>query len=160
MDGIKQSFIDRWQFTRGETLEVLDNLNDDQLRYKPRSEHWQALHYQFSCCARTQLIYSKAVREGKMDFSWFGSPDFPSKDAFTTKEEIRNVLKEANQVWLDAVKDAASDTTIAWPDSSVPLVLHISNLLEHERMHLGQLISYHTMANYKLPANFKRNWAL
>lgn len=61
---------------------------------------------------------------------------------------------------MNALRHAAADTKIVWPDFSAPLALHISNLLEHERMHLGQLISYHTMAGYKLPSNFKQNWAL
>lgn len=160
MDETKQSFINRWQFTRSETLEILENLDNKQLRFRPEGDHWQPLSYQFTCSARTQLIYAKAIREGKMDFSWFSSPEFPSKDAFGTKDEIRDVLNAANKTWLDILGNATADTTIAWPDFSAPLVLHISNLLEHERMHLGQLVSYHTMADYKLPPNFKRNWAL
>jgi len=160
MDNINQAFINRWQFTRSETLEILDNLTSEQLQFKPEGEHWQPLSYQFACCARTQLIYAKAVHEGKMDFSWFGSQEFPSKNAFTTKDEILGLLNEADQAWTNALKHAATDTRIVWPDFSAPLVLHISNLLEHERMHLGQLISYHTMAGYELPSNFKRNWAL
>jgi hypothetical protein len=160
MDEIKQSFIDRWQFTRNETLEILENLTGEQMQFRPEGEHWQPLSYQFACCARTQLIYAKAVREGKMNFGWFGSQEFPSKVTFTTKGELRSLLDEADQAWLDALKNAAADAMVVWPDFSAPLVLHISNLLEHERMHLGQLISYHTMAQYELPPNFKRNWAL
>lgn len=160
MNTIKQSFITRWQFTRSETLEILENVSDEQLHFKPEGDRWQPLSYQFTCCARTQLVYAKAVREGKMDFHWFGSGEFPSKDAFTTKDEIRSLLNTADEAWLEAVKNMPANETIAWPDFSAPLVLHISNLLEHERMHLGQLISYHTMAQYELPPNFKRNWAL
>lgn len=160
MDEIEQKFIKRWRFTRGETLEILENLTDEQLRFKPQGEQWQPMAYQFACCVRTQLVYAKAVRESKMDFSWFGSEEFPSKDALTTKDEIRDLLHKADQAWLDALESTAADAKIAWPDFSAPLVLHISNLLEHERMHLGQLISYHTMAGYELPPNFTRNWAL
>jgi len=160
MDEIKRSFMNRWQFTRGETLEILENLNDEQLGFKPDGERWQALYYQFNCCARTQLVYAKAIREDKMDFSWFGSQELPSKSAFTSKDEIRALLNEANETWIDAIETAAPDKTIVWPDFSAPLALHISNLLEHERMHLGQLISYHTLAGYELPPNFKRNWSL
>lgn len=160
MNGIKQSFIKRWQFTRSETLEILANLTDEQLSFKPMGEQWQPLSHQFACCARTQLIYAKATREGKMDFSWFSSQEFPNKDAFTTKDKVMGLLHEADQAWLQAVENAAPSANIVWPDFSAPLALHISNLLEHERMHLGQLISYHAMAGYELPPNFKRNWAL
>ncbi len=160
MDEIKQIFMNRWRFTRSETLEILENLDDEQLRFKPEGEHWQALYYQFGCCARTQLIYAKALREGKMDFSWFGSHEFPDKESFTTKEAIREALNEADKAWLDALENATPEATVTWPGFPAPLVLHISNLLEHERMHLGQLISYHTVAGYELPPKFKRNWAL
>ena len=81
-------FIKRWQFTRSETIEILQSLTDEQLQFKPDGEKWQPIFHQFGCIARTQLIYAKAAESGVMDFSLFGSPDMPDKDTKQAQGEI------------------------------------------------------------------------
>lgn len=155
------TFVERWEFTRGETLAILDNLTDEQLHFKPQGRTWKPLYWQFTCAARTQLVYAHAVAEGKMDFSLFHDDKMPGKDDYTTKKDIKAFLDYADKHWLQAIHHMKhAEAPIAWPAAEIPLVLHISGLMEHERMHLGQLISYHTMADIALPLSFKENWSL
>ncbi len=161
MKTLLEQLIDRWEFTRGETREVLQSLHDDQLMFRPEGDKWQPLYYQFNCAARSQLVYTKAVQEGRMDFGWFGSKDLPGKDEATSGETIGKFLDTADALWLAALNRAGSaEAVIKWPDGDKALAIHIASLMEHERMHLGQLISYFTLAGYELPAGFRRNWAL
>jgi hypothetical protein len=151
-------FINRWQFTRSETIEILQSLTDEQLQFKPEGKKWQSIFHQFGCIARTQLIYAKAAESGQMDFSLFSSPDMPDKDTMQTQDEILKLLSESNNSWLAAV--SKNSDGVQWPDGSKPIEIHIMSLAEHERLHHGQLISYFTLAEFELPPNFKRNWAL
>jgi hypothetical protein len=151
-------FIKRWQFTRSETIEILQSLSDEQLQFKPEGERWQPIFHQFGCIARTQLIYAKAAQSGVMDFSLFGSTAIPDKDSHQSKTEVLAFLDESNDAWL-AVLSTGSET-VKWPDDDKPIAVHIMSLAEHERLHHGQLIAYFTLANFELPPNFKSNWAL
>ena len=151
-------FITRWQFTRSETLEILYSLSDDQLQFKPAGETWQTLFHQFGCIGRAQLVYADAVRNGKMNFSLFGSTELPSKDENQTVESIAAFLNHANTEWLEAL--ANYHGTIEWPDGAKSAMVHVMSLAEHERLHHGQLISYFTHAGLTLPDGFRRNWAL
>lgn len=155
-----QDFIDGWSFTRSETLEILSSLNDAQLQFKPDADKWQPLYYQFGCIMRTQLVYTEAIRQQKMDFAFFGATTLPKKITNQSKDEIMQALTSANEAWLSAIAATPADTAIAWPDHSRSIARHIASLAEHERMHHGQLISYFTMADFDLPAGFKSNWAL
>ena len=109
-----EEFIERWQFVRSETLELLLSLFDEQLQYKPSGEKWQPIYYQFGCIGRTQQIYTAALVGGKMDFSLFGSPTFAKKDTNQTNESIRIFLKQCNDSWLGALHKNFNN--VAWPN--------------------------------------------
>jgi len=140
-------FIKRWQFTRSETIEILQSLTDEQLQFKPDGEKWQPIFHQFGCIARTQLIYAKAAES-----------DMPDKDTKQAQGEILKLLNESNEAWLAAL--SKNENGVKWPDQLKPIEIHIMSLAEHERLHHGQLISYFTLAGFELPSDFKRNWAL
>lgn len=156
------SFIDGWNSTRAETLEILDSLDNKKLQFKPKGEKWQKLYWEFGCIGRTQIVYAEAVKTGKMDFSLFHSAHMPKKTDNQTKKSIKKFLEETNKKWVSAIKSKAEneDYKIAWPGFKMPLLNHVASLAEHERLHHGQFISYFTIADFKLPKGFKSNWAL
>ena len=92
-------FLKRWQFVRSESLEILHSLNDEQLLFKPEGDKWQPLYYQFACMGRTQLVYAKASKTGKMNFADFGSTDLPNKHEFQTAEKLDDFLKNCDKEW-------------------------------------------------------------
>jgi len=151
-------FIKRWQFTRSETIEILQSLTDEQLQFKPEGDKWQSIFHQFGCISRTQLIYAKAAEDGVMDLSLFSSSKIPDKDSHQTNAAILAFLNESNDAWLTALSQ--NNGAVKWPGDKKPIEVHIMSLAEHERLHHGQLVSYFTTAGFELPPNFKRNWAL
>lgn len=155
---VMDDFIQRWQFTRSETIEILQSLTDEQLQFKPEGEQWQPIFHQFGCMARTQLIYAQATESGAMDFSLFRSAEMPDKDTRQSKVDLLAFLHESNEAWLTAL--SKNKGTVQWPGGNKPVAIHIMSLAEHERLHHGQLISYFTLAGFSLPPDFKRNWAL
>lgn len=156
------NFVRQWNYTRDETLELLDCLTDDQLQWKPEGEKWQPFYFQFGCIGRTQIVYTKAIETGSMDFTYFRSPDLPKKDTFQTKDTLREFLKKTDTDWTNAIRTKRRDEeySVSWPGFTQPLTVHITSLSNHERLHHGQLVSYFTLANIDLPQNFKQNWAL
>lgn len=156
------SFVKAWDFARSETLEILDSLDDKKLQFRPAGEKWQTLYWEFGCLGRTQLVYSKAIKESKMDFSWFNSKEMPNKDKYQTKQDIRKFLEEADKSWRRAILSKRRDENfkVVWPGFKMSLPNHISALISHERLHHGQFISYFTLAGFDLPRGFKTNWAL
>ena len=155
---LMEAYIKRWKFVRSETLNLLKIPSDDQLAYKPQGDTWQTIYHQFGCIARTQIVYTAAVANDKMDFSVFESSALPSKDAHQTVKELLNHLNACEEDWLSNLTQNTNG--VVWPDELKPLGLHIMALAEHERMHHGQLISYFTLAGLELPESFKKNWAL
>lgn len=149
--------LDAWAFARSETEELLHCLADDQLGFTPEGDKWQPLYYQFACMIRTQLVYAKALREGKMNFAYFDDNSLPDKHALLTKQDLLRAMDVAAQEWKAAI---ATGNSVDWQGKSVSTGGHVYRLVSHERLHHGQLISYFTMAGYDLPPIFKQNWAL
>lgn len=156
------SFVELWNFTRDETLEILSSLDDQMLQFKPQGEKWQTLFWEFGCIGRTQLVYTEAIKTGEMDFSLFESPKLPAKDEFQTKKDILKSLEQIDEQWREAIlkRKMEEDFKIVWPGFKMSLPNHISALMSHERLHHGQFISYFTLAGFDLPRRFKTNWAL
>jgi hypothetical protein len=157
------SFVRQWNFVRSETLEILISLSDEQLLFQPTgTDKWQPLYYQFTCIARTQMVYAKAIKEGKMSFNWFESDEFPDKHEIKTKQGLKDLLNKADTMWSAAIVERRRDEDfqIAWPGFKQSLPNHIVSLISHERIHHGELISYLTLGGFVLPKNFKQNWAL
>jgi hypothetical protein len=150
-------FVLRWKFVRSETMEILNSLNDEQLQFKPDGEEWKSILWQFGCIGRTQLVYAKAARTGTMNFEEFRTSSLPDKDAFRTLPSIKKFLNDADKLWLEAIK---SKQSVQWPFGKISMALHISNLIEHERIHHGEFISYFTLAGFQLPEEFKNNWGM
>lgn len=152
------SFVRQWNFTRSETLEILNSLSDEELRFKPEGKTFQPLYYQFGCILRTQVVYTRAIVEGKMDFTWFHEESLLVK----TRKELKAKFEKADKEWGMAIKNKRRDEKfkIAWPGFKQSVPNHIVSLVAHERLHHGQLITYFTLAGFELPKNFKNNWAL
>lgn len=91
------SFIDGWNFTRNETIEILMSLDDKKLQFKPTGNKWQPLYWEFGCLGRTQIIYTEAIKAGKMDFSLFHSPKMPKTTDFQSQKSIKEFLTNANK---------------------------------------------------------------
>ncbi len=156
------SFVRSWNFTRSETLEILNSLTNTQLKFKPKGKKWQTMAWQFACIGRTQLVYAQAIKSGFMDFSLFHSEEMPQKTDFTTKEELLEFLKKCDKEWIEAIRSRRMEEefVVVWPGFKKSLPVHITGLVSHERLHHGELIAYFTLAGIELPENFKSNWAL
>ena len=155
-------FVRSWNFTRGETMEILNSLTEKKLQFKTKGERFQTLAFQFACMGRTQLVYARAIKSGWMDFSLFSSEEMPKKENFTTKEELLKLLDKADKEWIEAIRKRReqADFSIKWPGVNKNILQHIMSLAEHERLHHGQRVTYFSMAGFEMHENFKRNWAL
>lgn len=147
-----------WRFVRSETAEILSALNDETLVFKPEGDRWQPVYYQFACMARTQMVYTRALSEGKMDFAYFGDPMLPDKHVLRTKADLQKWLNDADKAWQEAMQKGKKE--VKWPGVTITAASHASRLMGHERIHHGLLIAYFTLGGWDLPPNFKQNWAL
>lgn len=156
------SFVRSWNFTRSETLQILNALTDEQLKFRPAGAKWKPLYNQFSCIILTQLVYTRSIEEGRMDYKWFHEEEITKRTNFTSKEDLLKALEEADKKWVQVIRNKREedDYKIKWPGFNQNLLNTINSLVAHERLHHGQLISYFTAANFELPPKFKDNWSI
>lgn len=155
-------FVRSWNYARGESLDLLDSLDNGKLLYKPDGNKWQSIAYQFGCMARTQMVYTRSIKEGRMNYKWFHDPSLMGKNDIITKKELDELLDRCDKEWNEVIREKRreEDFVIAWPGFNMGLLNHISALISHERLHHGQLISYFTLADFELPKRFKEGWSL
>lgn len=98
-----------WNFSRNETLEILESLDDEKLLFTPKGEKWQPLYFQFNCVGMTQLVYTRAIREGKMDYAWFHEGEIKNRLKYKTKKELKDFLNKANSDFIKEVRKRRND---------------------------------------------------
>ncbi len=152
--------IAEWGFVRSETTNLLRALTDNQLLFTPEGDAWKPLFWQFACCARTQIVYTRALENGTMDMTLFSSAELPDKTTLNTRHALQDSLILTDEAWHTALATVSDQTHIGWDSGALTPGRHIAKLISHERLHHGQLLSYFTLAGFTLPINFKQNWAL
>lgn len=144
-----------FKWSRNNTLLILQELSDEDLKLKPKGERWQSLGFQFACLITTTDTYFRKIK-GHKDTKYgkvylrdkaltrddLTSGELIYKILESQIEELNNLLKEMDQKGVDKH------------------LRHILNLFSHEYLHQGQLVSYFTIFGKKLPARFSRSWAL
>lgn len=144
-----------FKWSRNNTLLILQELSDTDLNLKPEGDKWQNLGFQFACLVTTIDTYFRKIT--KFKDSKYGKVYFEgkvyTKDDLTSGELLFKILESQVEQLNDLLKEMDEKAL----DKHLR---HLLNITNHEYLHQGQLVSYFTMFGKKLPARFKKSWAL
>lgn len=144
-----------FKWSRNNTLLILQELSDTDLNLKPEGDKWQNLGFQFACLVTTTDTYFRKIT--KFKDSKYGKVYFErkvyTKDDLTSGELLFKILESQVEQLNDLLKEMDEKAL----DKHLR---HLLNITNHEYLHQGQLVSYFTMFGKKLPARFKKSWAL
>jgi hypothetical protein len=157
--GFRSTLAEKWmmsfKWSRNNTLLILQELSDSDLELKPEGERWQNIGFQFSCLVTTTDTYFRKITKHKD--SKFGKAYIEGK--VYTKEDL--ISGELLFKILEAQVNQLNDLIREMDEKDLDKHLrHLINITNHEYLHQGQLVSYFTMFGKKLPARFKKSWAL
>lgn len=159
-----RKFIDSvfgsWQLCHKDTYELLSVLKDEHLSFVPKDKsEFQSLGYQFGCIISTQQAYTKMLKDRKYSNNYYFSKNKKKSIASTTKN-ILKLLKTTDTALNQEINKLTDDDIFNWGGVKTPAWRVISWLIEHERLHHGQLIIYFRLADIPLPNKFKKIWNL
>lgn len=148
-----------WRFIRGHTKAFIEKLGKIGLKSElPRPGlNTPAKHFQEML--DVQRCYREAINSGVMSFDVV-----LENDAYEGQESVETLLEKIemeDSLLQLAVESAGENVTINWPgEGPKPLLSHLSNLLMHESLHLGQLIAFCYATGLPLPEKVSEEWAL
>ena len=148
-----------WKFHRGLALDILQSLNEDQLRLTV-GKNMGTLGMQFRHIAKIELEYLDAIKTKKID----PSSNRLEKSISNSKESLLNVFDETEKELaelLNPIQDPESfmiDWT-HWDIKEMNLIDHIQALADHNNLHNGEIIVYAKTHDIPFPKSWEP-WGL
>ena len=152
-----EKFKKLWKFHRGNTLELLKTLSDEELNFTVGS-NMGTLGQQFRHLARVDDQYITAIETKKVENNR-KKLEFPiEKSVSKLLEQLmiddEKLLKILGGIGNENLKDVRIDWAY-WQEDSFSLVEHLEAMLEHEILHHGELVIYFRSMNKKFPDSWK-----
>jgi len=142
-----------WEQLRSMTYDLMDKLEQSDLRKKLPFPTSQNILYQFNCMLGAQESNIPLISKGK----WEGFSSSLEKEENKSIEIIKKHMQEADKKLLDAMKNI--DLLKKFEDGTSPLTNYIV-LVEHESHHQGQLINFIYACDLPIPKSWADKWAL
>lgn len=153
---IADSVKTHWRDLRGRTYDLLEMLEDADLKARLPFPESQDVLYQFRCMLGTQESWPPVLLEGRMQ-GWHCSLPPVAAGELLPVAQVRKAMEAADATLFDVFEN------VAWlsqfHDGSTPLAGYF-RLVEHEAHHHGQLINFIYACKFPLPASWADAWAL
>jgi len=145
---IIQDLKNTWRNVNQATIGFANSVPSANWSSRPFAPRFKAFAWEFACLTRTRMCYLKALRTGILKFS-------PQEDILD-KQTLLNFPKNEIVTQLQKLaREILSEITKIDSPQSVKLIYW---LFQHERLHHGKLILYHSQAGFKLPKSFVKTW--
>ena len=130
-----QGQISDWKYGRGIIMGFINELSDSDLdKILPRKK-LNTVRQQIEELAIMQGNYVDALASGTISFDWK-----PLED--TSKQELIKRLSELDENLENALNAFDGTETINWFGEQKNIHEHISAMIGHEQMHIGQIVAF------------------
>ncbi len=142
-----------WKYGRGIILKFVSELSDDDLDKRLPRKNYNTIRLQVEELARIQSCYVDALTTKRMKFG--GNP---VQD--TSKYGLMKYMAELDEK-LEKTLDTFDGTeTICWHGHSKIIHEHISAMIGHEQMHIGQIVAFCYATKIPIPDSITKEMSL
>lgn len=143
------AFRSAWSFTRGLTLDLLEEMSESDLLFLP-GQQLGAFWKQFRHVGRVQECYIDALSTGNIDFS----PEGKSYDHGPSKEWLKAYLKRLDENLFELSQTVEWTAQMDWFGEKVNIFDHLMRMVMHETLHHGQWVVYVRLMNKPFPESW------
>ena len=143
-----QDLKNNWRNTNNASASFLQSIPNQSIQVHPFENRFTDFSWEFSCLIRTRLCYLEELKTGIQNFE--DREGIPNKDILQqkSKKELADLISETSNALLEEITKIDTYNKVA----------RIIWLLQHERIHQGKLLLYHSKLNLEIPESFKKTW--
>lgn len=142
-----------WKYGRGITLKFISELSDNDLDKNLPRKNYNTIRLQVEELARIQSYYVDALITKKMHFE--GNP---VQDK--SKQGLKNIMEDLDEKMERVLDVFDGSETIDWYGTPKIINEHISAMIGHEQMHIGQIIAFCYATGIHIPDSITNEMAL
>jgi len=145
--------ISDWKYGRGIIFKFLSELSDGDLDRKLPRKKLNTIRLQIEELAQIQSRYIKALTTKKISFDVKSIQD-------TSKNGLKQYMRELDNILEEILETFDGSETIDWFGNSQIINQHISAMIGHEQMHIGQIIAFCYATGIHIPDDITKEMAL
>jgi len=142
-----------WKYARGITLKFISELSDADLDKLLPRKNYNTIRLQLEELARIQSYYVDALTSKSMNFG--GNP---VQDK--SKQGLANIMAELDSKLETQLAIFIGDEDINWHGNNKNIHEHLSAMISHEMMHIGQIIAFCYATGINVPESITNTMAL
>lgn len=152
IDSIKAQ-LDDWKYGRDLIKHFIVELDDMSLDKAFPRKNLNTIRKQCEELIQIQSCYVEALTTNFISFNYALLPD-------TTKSGLINKMDELDNKMEKKLETYTGAETINWFGEKWLINRHLSAMIGHEQMHIGQIIGFCYSANIDIPKYIKQTMAL
>lgn len=152
IDSLKGQFID-WKYGRGIIKDFINLLSDSDLDKPFPRKNLNSIRKQCEELIQMETCYVEAMRTGKIRFGSSSIPDLSKASLLEKMDALDSKLEEYLESFSGTEK-------INWFGNQWDIHHHLSAMIGHEQMHIGQIIAFCYATGIEIPAKIVDTMAL
>lgn len=152
IDSLKGQLSD-WQYGRGIVKDFINHLSDSDLDKQFPRKNLNSIRKQCEELIQIESCYVEALKTGKIQFECKPIEDL-SEISLLKKMEVLDASLEENLEKIDGME------TIDWFGEHWNVHRHLSAMIGHEQMHIGQIIAFSYAVDIHIPEEIVSKMAL
>ncbi len=149
--------LEDWQNVRNLTKSFIKNLGDTELDKELPRNNLNTIRKQCEELLEVQACYIKALDSGVIKFD--GYQDQTLKGNTSRKNLLKN-CNELDSLLINKMKQIQENKTIDWFGEEKTIYYHLSAMISHESMHIGQIVAFCYSTDIQIPGDIINNMAL
>lgn len=142
-----------WKYGRGIILKFITELSDNDLDKKLPRQALNTIRLQIEELAVMQSNYITALSIKKISFGWNPIEDTSKRGLIARLSELDDKLEKALETF-------DGNETIDWFGEQKNIHEHISAMIGHEQMHIGQIIAFCYATEIHIPNDITKTMVL
>ena len=142
-----------WKYCRSITVKFISELSDIDLDKLLPRKNYNTIRLHLEELARIQSYYVDALITKRMSFE--GNPVQDN-----SKQGLKKIMAELDEKLENALDAFDGDETIEWHGEHRNVHQHISAMISHEQMHIGQIVAFCYAVEICIPNEITNTMAL
>lgn len=145
--------LNDWEYGRGIIKQFITGLSGDDLDKKLPRKSYNTIRLHCGELAWIQSCYVAALSTRKISFNWVPVADM-------SKDGLLSAMEKLDSELVSILDGFIGDEEISWHESSKNIHEHISAMIGHEQMHIGQIIAFCYATGIHIPNEIAQKMAL
>lgn len=152
-----QGLQKEWEFIRNCSKTFIKELSDTDLDRKLPRKGLDTIRKHFQEMIEVQIDHVDAIGTNVMEYN--SCPD-THIDGNLSKEKMLNRMDMVDKDLSKALEAAHEGLEVEWFGQKQLLPYHLSAMICHESMHIGQIIAFCYVLDIEIPKFVRESWAL